>query len=548
LALLPTVVPRRGVLCSALFHTALVAMISWMPFLFPDRPVIVLRTGRDLVRESIYAPIEDNKLPSIPDSGGGSGGGGGSEGQKGASGRRAEGSALRAALPKAVYAGNQEIISNLPDATNTVQTIRRPDLIAPPKLKYPMRVKSMVIMPVPSMPALIAPPAPNPSPEVADSPKVVVEPTVEHPVLPVRVPKRLRQVALETPNAPVLTPQGTMNVDLTHHAVPTLSPDAPTGPKAAVVINAVNVPAHDSLPIPDAEVSGSFAVTVAAPSGPTSAEGGTLGGGGRETGSGSGSGHGGAGSAGGTGTGDHGTGTGANGSGRGTGSGGSGSGSGTGPGTGTGTGIGPGSGAGRGGGSGSGTGPGAGSGTGSGSGAGTGIGSGRGNGGLPGISISGGSSGRVGSNSVKPTLRGSYAITIISGGSSGGASRDAGVFGRNETVYTVYIPMGDGGPDSSMQYAMPAAGTGLPSPPVVLKKVRPVLTKGQEGDGPGQVFVAGTIDDNGKPQGLRALRADDARSAAVLAALAQWDFEPAELNGKAVPVKILIGITIVAPR
>jgi hypothetical protein len=165
---------------------------------------------------------------------------------------------------------------------------------------------------------------------------------------------------------------------------------------------------------------------------------------------------------------------------------------------------------------------------------------------MPGISISGGSSGRFGSNSVKPTLRGSYAITIISGGSSGGASRDAGVFGRNETVYTVYIPMADGGPDSSMQYAVSAAGTGLPSPPVVLKKVRPTLAKGQESEGAGQVFVAGMIDDKGKPQGLRSLRPDDARSAAAIAALGQWEFEPADLGGKPVSVKILIGITVSA--
>jgi hypothetical protein len=104
--------------------------------------------------------------------------------------------------------------------------------------------------------------------------------------------------------------------------------------------------------------------------------------------------------------------------------------------------------------------------------------------------------------------------------------------------------MADGGPDCSMQYAVPVAGTGLPSPPVVLKKMRPLLAKGQEAAGAGQVFVAGTIDDKGKPQGLRSLRPDDVRSAAAIAALGQWEFEPADLDGKPVAVKILIGITV----
>jgi hypothetical protein len=136
----------------------------------------------------------------------------------------------------------------------------------------------------------------------------------------------------------------------------------------------------------------------------------------------------------------------------------------------------------------------------------------------------------------------------MAAGNSGGASRDTGVFARNETVYTVYIPMHDagGGPDCSMQYALVTAptGNGLPTPPFATKKMRAKVTQEQAAAGAAPVFVAGIVDANGKLQGLRAIHADDARAAAVLAALAQWEFQPAQLDARPVPAKILIGMTV----
>lgn len=60
------------------------------------------------------------------------------------------------------------------------------------------------------------------------------------------------------------------------------------------------------------------------------------------------------------------------------------------------------------------------------------------------------------------------------------------------------------------------------------------------------LFVAAVIDENGKLTNLRALRFGDARSPYAISALNQWEFLPAQLEGRPVACKILIGITIIA--
>ena len=172
--------------------------------------------------------------------------------------------------------------------------------------------------------------------------------------------------------------------------------------------------------------------------------------------------------------------------------------------------------------------------------------------GAGGISISGGSPGRnrgLGSRSA-PMSR-SYGMTIISGGSSGGAGRDMGVFDRNETVFSVAIPMGDagGGPDWPMQYAMlnhGDPGAGLLVPPFAQKKVAATIHRTQLAAGQGPVFVSGVIDETGKLQSLRSIRAQDARSQPAIQALQQWQFLPAQLDGRPVASKVLIGVTVTA--
>ena len=145
----------------------------------------------------------------------------------------------------------------------------------------------------------------------------------------------------------------------------------------------------------------------------------------------------------------------------------------------------------------------------------------------------------------------SYGITIIAGGSSGGAGRDMGVFDRNETVYSVAIPMTNagGGPDWPMQYALlhqAQPGTGLLVPPFAQKKFAATMPKAQLIEDSGPIFVSGIIDENGKLQALRTIRAQDARSQSAIHALQQWEFFPAQIDGKPVASKVLIGVTVTA--
>jgi hypothetical protein len=571
LAMLPEPPPPDGLLWSVLLHAMVITVFIWLPILLPVRPPLALRTPADLIRDSVYEPLETPLLPALTAPGGGGGGrrAGGSEGASG--GARGHSRALPAASaagssahPKAVYAGPQEIISDLPDATNTVQTLRRPDLIAPPKLRNPIRLRSMVVLPAPAIPALVAPPSPKAEP-VPDAPKLAATP-VSDPALPVRTPQRIVKAAQEVVNAPRVSAAGVAAVKLPARVAPAVSASILSAvPKAVIVINAVAVPAEPTQVVPDAEVSGSFAVKLAAAEAATgtavkavaSTESGAAGAGTPATGgngsdatgangSGPGNGPGSAnGGAVGNGTGSgsgNGSGTGKTGAGRGASGnapGGSGSGAGA-PGGATAAG----SGGGHGGGSGPGNGPASGSGSGAGA-----PGPASGSGSIPGITISGGSSGGNRTSSLRTSLpHGTYGVTIIAGGNSGGASRDTGVFARTETVYTVYIPMHDagGGPDCSMQYALVTTptGNGLPAPPFATKKMRAKVSQAQAAAGAAPVFVAGIVDASGKLQALRAIHPDDPRAAAVLAALAEWEFQPAQLDAHPVAAKILIGMTV----
>ncbi len=572
LALLPTPIPRQWLLSSTLVHVAILAIIPYIPYLIPPPPKIGYRTPDDLVNLASYEPITLGPLPGLSSSGssGGHEGGtaGGSTGNPAAKGpghaKRLSGHPAQPQLPKAVYAGPQAIVSNPPDATNSVQTIRRSDLITPPKLKFPIRVQSMVVTPAPIAPVLHAPPPPAKTEEPKAAPVVVEEATVERPILPVQRPRPRR--TLVDPKGPTLkmdNRQLTAVLDVHNRPMPMLSPDASgQGTKEAVVINAVALPPGTPSSIPDAVLAGSFAVVPSlSPVGPGTpggeaggrgtAEGGTGGPGdpkGAPGGTGNGPGGGGVGTGNGGGPGGTGRGKGTAGTGSGTGPG---SGSGTTAGSGAGNGPGNGGGTGHGGGNGGGNGSGAGHGSGNGAGTGTGSGPGSGSGHLPGISIAGGAGGgRGGANAIRSIHRG-YDVTIISAGSNGGASRDLGFFGRGETVYTVYVTMRDagGGPDWALQYAVLGAneqGNGLLTPPMAVKKVAPAIDPDTGAGPPTQVFITGIIDEEGKLRGLRPLRAPDATTRLAIDTLQKWEFLPAELNGKAVMTKILIGVVCLA--
>jgi hypothetical protein len=102
-----------------------------------------------------------------------------------------------------------------------------------------------------------------------------------------------------------------------------------------------------------------------------------------------------------------------------------------------------------------------------------------------------------------------------------------------------------------MQYALvnPAsAGNSLPTPPFALKKVRAIAPRTDISANSKRVFVTGIIDERGMPRDLRAISAPDVRAQAAVAALSQWEFLPAQLDGKPVASKVLIGVNVIPPE
>lgn len=512
--------PEEALLVSLLLH---VSMLALLPILFPPLKMVPQFIERTIALDPLIAP-DPLLLPSLGESGSQAG----DSARKAGEPAQGKASEVEGHRPVAQFRGPQEIVSDPPDATNSVQTIRRPDLVSPPKMKDPIRLKSMVQIAAP--PAVAVPSAApewlsHPLPSETPMPIEITSnaPPVEKAVLVVKRSER----------APRLTEAAPPQVKLdTKDKGPVLSTpvgNAPTLAKSVVVINAGNVPADANVAVPDAELSGRFSVApfdaaVRPPdmsSTSNSGAQGATGSGGLEGSAGGGKG---------LGAGSGGTLIGANGGG------------------GTGNGVGSGNAAGAGGsGGGRGTGTGNGVRIGNGGFGSGGVGNGH-NSGMTGISIAGGVGGRGGAAGNIPRSNRSYGLTVISAGNNGGPSHDLGVFGRNETVYTVYLPMRDagGGPDWSMQYALGSSANsrGQLQPPFPTKKSPARPPEGDPIEDTSPIFVIGTIDENGSLQGMRAARAGDARSQLAMAALAKWQFTPATLDGKPVSAKVLIGVVL----
>jgi hypothetical protein len=519
LKLLPRSTYTQGLLLSTGFHAVMIAALIWLPALFPSPVVMNLYDARKTAAASDFEPLVLPLLPRLTASDSGSLG---SE----AHAPRTRSNGAANLPPTRDYAGPQEIVSDFPRAVNHVQTIRRPDLVAPPELKFPLRLQSMVILPAMAAPRLAARPREEPRrPPIARAEVEVPIPeaTVTLPRL-VTVPPQVPAAAAEP--APAKAAEAPAP-----SAVSTVVAELQITPrKSVIVVNAVSAAPDPALQIPDAQLTGNFVV---GPSlGTTAPVRSSEGGNGRsaETGppkdttrasqpdKGS--------------NGGTETATGA--------SGGHSAITGSGKSAATSAGITSGGG-------------------GSGSGAPARIngntdasGRGAGNGSTGGISISGGSPGRIGATvSRSLPMKRSYGITIISGGSSGGAGRDMGVFDRSETVFSVAIPMSDagGGADWPMQYSLmnhTQSGSGMVVPPFAQKKMAATITRAQLAGEQGPVFISGTIDENGKLQSLRTIRVQDARAQAAIHALQQWEFLPAQLDGRPVASKVLIGVTVTA--
>ena len=219
-----------------------------------------------------------------------------------------------------------------------------------------------------------------------------------------------------------------------------------------------------------------------------------------------------------------------------------------------------------------GVGRGKGSGAGAGATAGTRLGSGNGvgsasdKGGFPGITIRGGRYGNGTSDTGRPRVTArrqtSYGMTITSTASSGGGLPDLGVF-HNEKVYTVYLDMRindeDAAPSWTLQYAVsqPMAdnlkGDRTSSrivetltPPYAMLKEVPELTPELATRCAGKLIIASAIMNvMGKLEQVSVKQTPDSQLAALLVeALNHWSFQPAEINGNPVALKILLGIRL----
>jgi hypothetical protein len=208
----------------------------------------------------------------------------------------------------------------------------------------------------------------------------------------------------------------------------------------------------------------------------------------------------------------------------------------------------------------------AGTGSETGQGSGTGAGSAPGGGGFPGITIQGGRYGNTGNMQAKvePRRQISYNMNIVSTASSGGGLPELGVF-QNEKVYTVYLDMRandeDPTPSWTLQYAVlqPAAGDpgvpaghiqGTPTPPYAILKLVPEFTPELVRKCARRLIVASaTMDVSGKLDQVSVRQSPESELVGPLVeALKHWVFEPAQIDGRPVALKILLGIRLGASR
>ncbi len=146
LKMLPRRTYTKGLLLSGAFHIVVISALIWLPVLFPSPVVIEAYDRKETELASASEPLI---LPSLPRMTANDSGSMGSAEPA----PQTRSSVVADPVPlKRDYAGPQEIISDFPHAVNRVQTIRRPDLVSPPELKFPLRLQSVVILPAPAAP------------------------------------------------------------------------------------------------------------------------------------------------------------------------------------------------------------------------------------------------------------------------------------------------------------------------------------------------------------------------------------------------------------
>lgn len=518
--------------------------------------VILISSGRfafvraaELVPPNLEAVKTDSAI-YLPTLGGGNEGDGD---QGGAAGSTAEVSTgLRARGHKGfAYPGPQPVVSAPPMAKLGIQTILQPMLKNPPTLHQTYALPNLAIAPAP------APPEPPKPVMKVQSGRLAVRPVekiVRAPKLSLPVAESSAMPDLTTDAGPM--PQAPPPKPIPQPARPSDVPVNSRGQQGLLVLNAIPPPPDVIAKVPLGEARSLFAVAPGESTMIADPSAGSKGGGGssKPTGNGTPS--------------DN-----ANGdaiadtpSGGGSGMGSSGSGVGSGAKYGNGTGAGLNSGVeGTGSGRGSAAGTGTGSGSGNALGSGKGAGSSAGAGGFPGISIRGGNYGN-GSGGIHPKLtprnQTSYGMTVTSTASSGGGLPDFGVF-QNQKVYTVYLDMrvsdDDKAPSWTLQYAplQPALATvngvaiqnhTAPTPPYATLKQIPELTPELAATCAGKMIViSGVLTADGKLEQLAVKKSPDPQVNQIVAdALSNWTFQPSQVDGKPIALKVMMGIRLVA--
>ena len=547
--------PGRGLFLSSIIHELIIVLLLLLSFTLSRSHLPESRTFNGTIKLSdakgvIYLPVL----------GGGGEGSGHKGGSPGASSKESSPAPSRSSRGIA-FPGPQPILSNPPNPTNQRQTIIQPAKEKPKVLQE--------FVPLPNMVKVAKPHLPLPSDLVNGKPELPeFHPAVQAPVEPPRIalpatppPAPIRPAAEAPKRAagekeiapPKLKPAQTLGADeqalVSLSPTPTLPQQAPKFPEGEARGQFAVSPTASLTPSP---VPGSKIESAAASPaiGQTSAAVGNA------------------------------AGQAALGSGTRTGSATTGGGGGVGAGTGAETGSGKG-GAATGAARGSGAGAGLGTGPGPTSASGAGAGSATGQGGLPGLTIqgrsyggagitvnSGGAGGRGGISvdvqrtPIKLPPQTAYGMTISSTAESGGGLPDLGVF-ANEKVYTVFLDMretdSDRTPSWTLQYARlrsaaekadpSMAGEGI-SPPFPLTRELPQLNSELIRKYLRNVIVVyALMDKEGKLHNLAVKQTPDARfTAPILAALNHFTFQPAQLRGQPVALKVLIGIPLLPYR
>lgn len=539
-------VPGRGLLFSAIAHELILAAILLLSFSLTRTHLPHSRLFNDTIK------VSDAKgVVYLPVLGGGGEGNGHAGGSPGAASKSSSPAPSRSSKGR-TYPGPQPILSDPENPTNQQQTIIQPAVEKPKILQE--------FVPLPNMVKVAKPKLPLPTDLVSGKPELpafhpALEPSAQPPKLalptsppaaPIRpaAEKRLHAASEKAVEAPKLNQPQTAGSDV--QALVSLSP-TPTLPQ--------------QMPqIPLGEARGRFAVSPNVNLAPEIAPGSKIEGMATAAAIGQ------TGSATGNAAGDTAIGAGTGSTGAAGGGGGQGTGVGTDKGSGKG-GTGTESARGSGTGVGMGTGPSA---TGA---TGAGAGNSTGKGGLPGLTIQGGAfkrdvgnGGRNGNDASREIsismdrepVQTAYGMTITSTADSGGGLPDLGVF-AHEKVYTVYLDVNlraaGHAPSWTLQYARlrapgedAAAETnheGL-TPPFPLTKEIPKLNSELIRTYLRSVVVVyAVMDTQGRLQRLAIRQSPEARlNPPILAALSRWVFQPAQLNGAAVPLKVLIGIPL----